>query len=408
MRLKSLHFYIIIVYALLNFNKSVNAQCATGSPQTVTYNVGGPPATQHETYYLPQFNPSMGTLIGAEFNLTTDGFTMLQLINADDFANNFTRIVFQRTDEITLPGIGTDEVYDGTVNFPDALVGPSYNPSLLPPWEINSDYTNIWGGSAFLPPAGTTYNTTIPASAFSSYIGGGMTAVIYDIYPQFTYRSVGSHVGSNVITMATNVSMSITYTYCTNSVLPSGKLEFFAKASENSSIALSWTKENEENNILYGVEMSANGVDFTTIGSMQSKKPENPATVVKYMFDHERPAGVTGKLYFRVKQTDAAGKVKYTAIKWVDANNELQTNLSLFPNPATNGVTLQFRTPRQNNIQVQLINSTGQVVQTSRLNLNGTSQGALQFNSRYASGVYFLKIIDVKTKEQQVSRLIIK
>lgn len=407
MRLKSLHLYIIIVYALLNFDKSVNAQCATGTPQTVTYTKTGSPISLFDTYNMPKFNPALGTLIGIDYNLSTSGFTMLNLVNGDGFNNTFTNMEFNRKDRINLPGVGLVVLSDTTITYPDTTIGASDNPTPMPPYTVNGDGSNEWWGDAFAPES-KTYSTVIPPAAFATYSGAGTVAINYSIIPSFFAIGSGAHYTMNYVTMATNINMSITYTYCTNSVLPSGKLDFFAKASESNNIALSWTKENEENNILYGVEMSATGVDFTAIGSMQSKKPENAATVVKYMFDYERPTGVTGKLYFRVKQTDAAGKIKYTAIKWVDAKNALQANLSLFPNPATNEVTLQFKTPQQNNLQAQLVNSIGQVVQTSRLNLNGTSQGTLHFNSRYASGVYFLKIIDSKTKEQQVSRLIIK
>lgn len=407
MRLKSLHLYIIIVYALLNFNKSVNAQCSTGSPQTVTYTKTGSPISLYDTYNIPKFNPSLGTLIGINYNLSTSGFTMLNLINGDAFDNSFTMMEFNRKDRVTLPGVGTVVVSDTTITYPDTTLGASDNPTPMPPYTVNSDGSNEWWGDAFAPDA-KTYSTTIPAAAFATYTGSGTVSINYTIIPSFFALGIGSHYTLNYVTMATNINMSITYTYCANSVLPTGKLEFFAKAAESNNIVLSWTKENEENNILYGVEMSTTGVDFTAIGSMQSKLPDNPATVVKYMFDYERPAGVTGKLYFRVKQTDAAGKIKYTAIKWVDGKNELQTNLSLFPNPATNEVTLQFKMPQQNNIQVQLINSIGQVLQTSRLNLNGTSRETLLFNSRYTSGIYFLKVIDEKTKDQQVNRLIIK
>ena len=409
MRLKSLHFYIIIVYALLNLNKSAFGQCATGSPQTIADSVAYSPGTMDENYYLSQFDPSLGTLIGVKFDLTTSGYTILQLVNGDGFVNTFSQIKFQRTDQVVVPGIGSVQVHDSTINYPDATVLASNNPSILPPYYPNLPTpTNVWQGSAFTPPSGSSYSVSIPASAFSGYTGIGMVGINYKIVNAFSHLSTGGHVGSYVVTMATNLKMKITYTYCNNSILPIGRLEFAAKTMEGDKIALSWTKENEDNNITYGVEMSTNGVNFTAVGSMQSQKPANSTTIVKYEFDYTRPAGKSSKLYFRVKQTDATGKIKYSAIKWVDTKNELRDKFSLYPNPATNEVTFQFKSPQQNNIQVQLVNSTGQVVQTSKMNMGGSSQGYLRFNSKYAPGVYFLKVIDEKTKDHQVGRLIIK
>lgn len=411
MRLKSLHFYIIIVYALLNLNKEAYGQCPPGSTlQTLAYNVAYPPATQYEKYYLPQFDPSLGTLIGVNFDLTTDGYTMLQLINGDPFPTTFTDIEFKRKDRITLPGRSPIVLHDSTVNYPDITLQASDNPTPAPPYSQNGSGhpKNYWWGDAYTPPLGTEYHATIPANEFSNYTGDDDIEIIYGIYPQFTFFATGSHVSSAVVTMATNVNMTITYTYCTNSILPIDKLDFFAKTADGDNIALSWTKEYEDNNIIYGIEMSTNGLDFTTVGSMQSQKPEKASTIVKYEYDYKRPAGINSKLYFRVKQTDAEGKIRYSSIKWVDTKNELQAKFTLYPNPASNEVTLQFKTPQQNSIQVQLINSMGQTVQTTRINTAGSSLGSLRFNSKYAPGVYFIKAIDDKTKEQQVSRLIIK
>ncbi len=409
MRLKSLHFYIIIVYALLNFNKSAYGQCATGSPQTISYSNNTPPGTMDEHYFLSQFNPSLGTLIGVNFELSTSGYTILQLVNGDGFANTFSDIRFQRTDQVVVPGIGNVQIHDSLINFPDATVAASNNPSILPPyWPNTPTPTNVWQRSTFTPPNGTAYSVAIPASAFATYTGAGTVDINYKILNAFSHLSTGGHVGSYVVTMATNLNIKVTYTYCVNSVLPVGKLDFFARAAEGDNIALSWTKENEDNNIMYGVEMSTNGINFTSIGSMQSQKPANASTIVKYEFDYRRPDGINSKLYFRVKQTDVFGKVKYSAIKWVNSRADLQTKFSIYPNPATNEVTLQFKTPQLNNTQVQLINSVGQVVQITRINMGGSTQGSFRFTGKYAPGVYFLKVIDEKTKEQQVNRLMIK
>lgn len=408
MRLKSLHFYIIIVYALLNLNKEAYGQCPPGSTlKTVTYTQTGSPVSLAASYNFPKFDPSLGTLIGIDYNLSTSGFTMLQLINGDGFANAFSMMEFTRKDRITIPGVGTIVISDTTVYYPDTTLGASYNPTPLPPYTVNPDGTNEWWGDADAPD-GKTYSTVIPASAYATYTGTGSVTVNYGIIPSFFALGVGSHYTLNYVTMATNIVMKLTYTYCTNSILPIGKLDFFAKTADGDNIALSWTKEYEDNNIIYGIEMSTNGLDFTTVGSMQSQKPEKTSTIVKYEYDYKRPAGINSKLYFRVKQTDAEGKIRYSSIKWVDTKNELQAKFTLYPNPASNEVTLQFKTPQQNSIQVQLINSMGQTVQTTRINTAGSSLGSLRFNSKYAPGVYFIKAIDDKTKEQQVSRLIIK
>ena len=153
--------------------------------------------------------------------------------------------------------------------------------------------------------------------------------------------------------------------------------------------------------------MSANGLDFSSIGTMQSQKPASASTVVRYEYEYSLPASADGKLYFRIKQTDAAGSVQYSAIRSITAGNG-KTSLTLFPNPASDRVTLQFGRPLKNKLHIEMINSIGQVVESTGITPAGTSSEILTFKNRHTSGVYFIRAVDAVTREQQVSRLIIK
>ena len=407
MRLKSLPICIMIVYALLNFNKGVYAQCSSGTPQTVTYTNSGSPVSLTDSYNFPKFNTSLGTLIGVDIHLTTSGFTMLQLINGDGFDNSFTDMEFRRRDRINAPGLGTVVINDTTINYPDTTLGASDNPTPLPPYTVNGDGANEWWGDA-LAPDNRIYDASVGSGSFSSYTGAGNVTIVYSIIPSFFALGIGSHYTLNYVTMATNINMSVTYTYCSNTVLPMGRLDFFARSAEKNNVELSWTKEKEENNIVYGVEMSTNGFDFSSIGTMQSQKPASENTVVKYEFGYDVPSSVNSKMYFRLKQTDALGKVQYSAIRLIDAINSQKSALTLFPNPADKEVTLQFKTPQKNILQVELINSTGQVVETAKINTNGSNAQSWTFKQKHASGVYFIRSTNITTREQNVNRLVIK
>jgi hypothetical protein len=406
MRLKSLPVCILIVYAVLNFNKSY-AQCSTGAPMTMTVSSGGgAPDRLFNTYNFQKFDPSLGTLIGVDIHVTTSGVTSLMIINGDTFDNLTKNITFKRMDEIEAPGLGAVTISDSTVNFPNATIGASYTTPTWPPFEMNSDYTNVWSAMTDAPD-NATFDASIDPAYFSDYSGSGAVSIDYNIYPTFSAVSSGAHVSINYVTLATNLDMTITYTYCSNSILPIGRIDFFAKAAENASVQLSWTKEHEDDDILYGIEMSANGLDFSAIGTMQSRKPASASTVVRYEYEYSIPAAANGKLYFRIRQTDATGKVQYSAIRSITAGNKA-ASLTLFPNPASDRVTLQFGAPPKNRLQADVINSIGQVVESGTVIPTGSSTTVLSFKNRHAPGVYFIRTIDAVTREQQVSRLIIR
>lgn len=406
MRLKSLLICILIVYAILNFNR-LHAQCSSGTPKTMTVSSGGgAPDRLFNTYNFPRFDPSLGTLIGINIHLATSGVTSLMIINGDTFDNLTKNIMFNRKDEIVAPGLGAVTISDSTVNFPNATIGASYTTPTWPPFEMNGDYSNVWSAMTDAPD-NAIFDASIDPAYFSDYSGSGAVSIDYNIYPTFSATSSGAHVTINYVTLATNLNMTITYTYCSNSVLPIGRLDFFAKAAENANVQLSWTKEHEDNNITYGIEMSANGLDFSSIGTMQSQKPASASTVVRYEYEYSLPASADGKLYFRIKQTDAAGSVQYSAIRSITAGNG-KTSLTLFPNPASDRVTLQFGRPLKNKLHIEMINSIGQVVESTGITPAGTSSEILTFKNRHTSGVYFIRAVDAVTREQQVSRLIIK
>ena len=75
MRLRILRICLVIVYALLNWNKVSHAQCPNGEPfQTVTYSYTTNLASLTDSLYYPyKFNPSMGTLMGADLTISTLG-----------------------------------------------------------------------------------------------------------------------------------------------------------------------------------------------------------------------------------------------------------------------------------------------------------------------------------------------
>lgn len=400
---------LLIVYAVLNLNKSVNAQCPGGGPpQQIVHEISTSPDALIQDFTYPKFDPALGTLTGVQIDLTTSGFTMLQLVNGDGFANSFTDMEFRRRDRLSIPGMGINVFNDVTKTFPDMSLGASDSPTPFPPYSINSDGSNEWWGDALIPD-NVNHTTIVPSASFSNYIGtSGSVTMQYSIIAQFSALGVGSHYTMNVVTLATNITMKLTYTYCPQSVLANGKLEFNVTPKDNGNVMLSWTKENEENGIQYTPEISQNGIDFTALGAVASQTPANETTVVKYEFGYEKPAGVQGKLYFRVKQEQPNGTVSYTGIKAIDTYKASETLLSAYPNPADKFVMLGFKKPQKQVLQAVMINSLGVVVERARIALNGGQTYQLNFSGKHPAGLYFLTVTDGGAGEFQTVRLFVR
>lgn len=413
MGLKTLRICLVIVYALLNLNKEAQAQCPNGSPpKTITQNTTTGINGDHESFPFDQFDPSLGTLIGVDIHANITGLIAMTVINYNTAPKSYNVAVY-RKDTLKSPGLGVQLVVDTTVNYATVTLPGSVHPGTPPTYfdrYPNSPAEGLNYESRYVsaPVNKDVYQTITNPAILAAYLGGGSVNIDYVLDPGFSLSGGASQAVGLITTYATNMDLTVTYTYCTNSVLPSGKLDFFASKKSDNNVDLSWTKEHEENNINYAVEMSTNGVDFTSVGAMQSQKPASDGTVVKYEFGYTIPVSAAGKVYFRVKQTEASGKIQYSAIRTIDISNKQQLTLNVFPNPADREINLQFDTPQKNNMQADLINSIGQTIESNRIIANGSRQYALMLRNKYPAGVYFLRVSNINSKEQNITRLIIR
>ncbi len=421
MRLRILRI-CLIVYALLNLNKVSHAQCPSGDTlhtinNTYTTNLG---SLTDSLYYPYTFNPAMGTLMGVELSIATLGNAILEVVN-DVGASITYNITYFRTDYIRGPGLGAGIMLDTIIVYPGITIGASDNPAVetsTPPWAsngINADYLNVWGKiqagptePLSSPAAPRVFNQTIAPADFGAFMGPGTVKFYYDVLASLLAQGFGGRYTQRIVTLNTQVTISTKYTYCPMSVLPIGKLTFSARQTGKNDIELSWVKEREEDNILYVPEVSTNGHDFKSVGVMQSQKPAAEATVVKYEFGYAVPPAQSGKLYFRLKQTDALGRIQYSAIQSVVIENAQQLTLNIFPNPAERDITLQFNTAQKHDLQVDLINSVGQTVERARISANGGQMHPIRFAKKHQPGVYFVRVTNLGTRSQNINRLILR
>jgi hypothetical protein len=359
--------------------------------------------------------------MGVDLAISTLGYALLEVVN-DVGEPIFYDITYRRKDFIRGPGLGAGILLDTSITYPTALIGASDNPAVessIPPWASNgpnANNSNVWGeiqaAPAYVDEDGGTgprgFSRTVDPSEFSEFTGSGSVKFRYDVLASLLAEGFGGRYSQRIVTLNTQVTISTTYTYCPMSILPEGKLTFSARKTSNSNIELNWIKEREENNIIYTPEVSINGYDFSSVGTMQSQMPASHSTVVKYEFDYAVPATANGKIYFRLKQTDTRGKVQYSAIVSVNVETPEQPGFSIFPNPAEKEITLQFNSIQKHNLQVELVNSTGQVVEKSNIAPNGGRQHKLSFIKRYQSGLYFVLVTNTATRTRHISRLLIR
>ena len=98
---------------------------------------------------------------------------------------------------------------------------------------------------------------------------------------------------------------------------------------------------NEKPNRHYTVEKSSDGRNFQAVTSVPSVATGNSTGKYQYRYDPLR--NETGKLIFRLKQTDADGSVKYSVLRLVDLSKNHDRSIIIYPNPSAGNFSVQIQ-----------------------------------------------------------------
>ena len=154
---------------------------------------------------------------------------------------------------------------------------------------------------------------------------------------------------------------------------------------KQNSINLTWQTASEQNNDYFSIEHSTDGTSFQEIATQAGNGTTE--LVQNYSFLHREVAN--GLHYYRLKQVDFDGKFEYTNIvtaKISHTNDEV----ILTPNPTSNVILIQTKTPYQRSADFQILNMQGQVVLSSVLQAGATE---LELNiSDFPVGIYYLQL----------------
>ncbi|MBZ5857925.1 T9SS type A sorting domain-containing protein [Flavihumibacter profundi] len=233
--------------------------------------------------------------------------------------------------------------------------------------------TNRWGN---LGPSG---NTTTNAGI--TYLRTGIRAFsIADVNPVFTF--------------GTNDPIA--------NALPVKWLSFTGRAV-NGAVELNWSTASEKNNEKFSIERSADGTNFSAIGTVNGNGTTDLTSY--YNFTDNQPLSTNG--YYRIKQTDLNGKFSYSGVIRISGSGSAFAGLKLYPNPVTTSVPLNIENANWSNqkVKVTIINAIGSVVRQEEISFGHDSRARINV-SGLQKGSYFMST--QVNGEKQVSRFVIQ
>ncbi len=156
------------------------------------------------------------------------------------------------------------------------------------------------------------------------------------------------------------------------------EFESFTADCNEGNVEIKWATASELGNDYFTIERSSDGKDFQSIGSVEGAASSSQTLL--YSFTDNEPLWEAAQ--YRLKQTDADGRITHSKILTAGCNNQL--HVVVYPNPNNGLFTIKGEMALS---KVEIRNLLGELVYRADL---GTNEAVIDL-SLAAKGVYFYK-----------------
>ena len=183
-------------------------------------------------------------------------------------------------------------------------------------------------------------------------------------------------------------------------------LQSFAGQKEGTGNKLRWTTSNEQNNLGFEVQRSADGVNYSALGFVNSQATGgNSSGALNYSYIDNSPVGI--KQYYRLRQVDIDGGSKVSTIVLIKGNKPaLLAISSMFPNPAISQINVLLNAAVREKVTLVVMDATGKSVIQKIVNVEAGSNTVPVDISRLKSGNYLVKLVCSTDCETMVSKFV--
>ncbi len=376
---------------ILNHQKA-QAQCANGhTPGGVAYDttVSTGSGNYSTEFKFPKFDPQNGMVTCVRLCITITGVVNLLLENNVTSPATYN-ITYTRRDTLTGPGLSS-----AMTNVVSQPYGP-YNLAASDGVPFGGpDYIAI-GPDTVLQAVTICHVLTDSVDLIEFY---GLDSVTY------TYKinagAVVTGSGDYLFSVGTTglVNYRLEYCYCNPEVLSAGLRNFAVTKTNERTAKLSWRAEPDAMDFYYEPQVSRDGNNFSSIGTVVKNNDNSPN--YQYHYDLQ----TQGRYFFRVKQTKNDGKVYFSPTKYVDATDINPVKINVYPNPSNGIVGIKFDNNSAGKYVVLINNTQGQTVVRKEIEVSGNSY---QQVAALQSGVYWVRVMDVTGRLSCVNQLFIK
>lgn len=209
----------------------------------------------------------------------------------------------------------------------------------------------------------------------------------------------GLNVTTNVLTKnGIDTFGRLTLTNELNNPLPI-KLVSFNGRLLNGQTLLNWQVANETGITKYDLERSPDGKTFSKLGTVTAKG----ANAETFNYDYTDPAPYKGNTFYRLKVYENSGRTSLSKVIRVELNGAL--TLSVYPNPVTDKVVIDFDSAEPKSMTFNLLDAQGKLVQTKQVQATA-GMNKVEWNlSALAAATYYLQLNGINNTQIKISKL---
>jgi hypothetical protein len=170
-------------------------------------------------------------------------------------------------------------------------------------------------------------------------------------------------------------------------------------------VTVNWGVQNERDITNYTIEHSRDGINFTTLAT-KAAIANNGTNLTYTIID---AAASKAANWYRVKANSNIA-AKYTSIAMVaalPADPIITPNITVFPNPVTDGKLVVKFAAKQGDYTATLVNTLGQTMHTASLKVTGAEEiKVIPLAANVVAGKYTLILIDSNGNKQAIAVLV--
>jgi alpha-tubulin suppressor-like RCC1 family protein len=173
--------------------------------------------------------------------------------------------------------------------------------------------------------------------------------------------------------------------------LPVTLLSFTGKRIDHAS-HLFWSTSEEKNSSRFEIQRSVDGINFMTIGTVQSNGNSNH--IADYSFLDSDPT-LSGLVYYRLKQIDMDGDIQLFDIISLNTESDETVSFNLYPNPVEKGrmININVISPYHSAFTLKMYDLTGKMIHEASYEITkGFSEQSIEMGS-FPQGMYLVNII---------------